>query len=112
MSGKMRPALLNQVLEELNIMERQPRPAFGKAKRDCIRALVHEKQNCCVNGKEESKCEYCDFSGGYGKLLVEYDSDVGVYIYEDMKKRHALVCNVNDVDQIQITTCPVCGRTL
>lgn len=43
MSGKMRPALLNQVLEELNIMERQPRPALGKAKRDCIRELVKEK---------------------------------------------------------------------
>lgn len=40
MPGKLKPALLNQVLEELNIMERQPRPAFGKAKRDCIRELV------------------------------------------------------------------------
>jgi hypothetical protein len=40
MSGKLRPVLLNQVLEELNIMERQAHPAFGKAKRDCIRELV------------------------------------------------------------------------
>ena len=43
MSGKMRPALLNQVLEAMNIMERQAHPAFGKAKRDCIRTLVNEK---------------------------------------------------------------------
>jgi len=43
MTGKMRPCLLNQVLEELNIMERQAHPAFGKAKRDCIRELVNQE---------------------------------------------------------------------
>lgn len=43
MSGRMRPALLNQVIEDMSIMERQAHPALGKAKRDCIRALVNEK---------------------------------------------------------------------
>jgi len=43
MAGKLRPSLLNQVLEELNIMEREAHPAFGKAKRDCIRILVNQE---------------------------------------------------------------------
>ena len=43
MSGKLRPSLLNQVLEELNIMERQAHPAFGKTKRDCIRELINQE---------------------------------------------------------------------
>lgn len=45
-------------------------------------------------------------------MPVECDSDIGVFLYRDIKKRHWLVCNVNDVDQVQITTCLVCGRTL
>ena len=43
MAGKFRPSLLNQVLEELNIMERQVHPAFGKAKRYCIRELIKQE---------------------------------------------------------------------
>ena len=53
MSGKMRPTLLNQVLEELNVMERQAHPALGKAKRDCIRELIREKQ------ERSEMCENC-----------------------------------------------------
>lgn len=65
MSGKMRPALLNQVLEELNIMERQPHPALGKAKRDCIRALVNEKLEANVG------CALCTMpDGNFVKHLV------------------------------------------
>ena len=45
MAGKLRPSLLNQVLEELNIMEHQAHPAFGKAKRDCIRELINRELN-------------------------------------------------------------------
>lgn len=58
MPGKMRPSLLNQVIEELNIMERQPHPAFGKAKRDCIKALIFEKL------KQIEGCEVCNVIDG------------------------------------------------
>jgi len=43
MPGKIRPSLLKNILQELNIMERMPSPAFGKAKRDCIRELVNRE---------------------------------------------------------------------
>lgn len=34
MSGKLRPSVLNQVIEELNIMEHLAHPALGKALRE------------------------------------------------------------------------------
>jgi len=59
MAGKLRPCLLNQVLEELNIMDRQAHPAFGKAKRDCIRELVNQELNQTVNKEQIIYCKDC-----------------------------------------------------
>lgn len=83
MSGKMRPALLNQVLEELNIMERQPHPALGKAKRDCIRELVREKlvahQNAPLTLEElrgmDQERVWVQFCGLGMYALVAFQSD-------------------------------------
>lgn len=55
MSGRIRPSLLQQVIEELNIMDRQAHPALGKAKRDCIRALIEEH----VEAANIVKCKDC-----------------------------------------------------
>lgn len=76
MSGKKRPALLRAIIEEMNVMDRRPRPPFGKAKRDCIRLLCNEELERAavlrgelvvwhnsVDGEGWRKINYCPMCG-------------------------------------------------
>lgn len=81
--------------------KRQKQNAYADALVKEVRRLREEKQ------EREKGCEYC--SGDVDERLTLIDSDDGyAFAYIDGNGKLTL----NDMDDVQINFCPMCGKSL
>ena len=106
MSGKKRPALLRAIIEEMNVMDRRPRPPFGKAKRDCIRLLCNEELERAAVLRANMNCDWCE---GGACDVVYGDGFYGEINNDELVVGHM---SVDGEGWRKINYCPICGKAL